>query len=153
MSFRDRKFNSREIIEKLYTGSYMQGFVKNIAVSSILGAIFVMMSVGGMLSSEMMLQDGSMMPCPFMGTATVCNMSPLEHVAGWQQMFVAALKQFGANTLLLLLALALVFLSVGGLFSPKVFQTRLVYRHRYRQRIFDPLRLAFARGIIHSKAF
>ena len=131
----------------------MQGFLKNILVSSILCAIFVMMSVGGALSSEMMMQDDSMMPCPYMGVATMCTMSPLEHMAGWQQMFVATAQQFGANTLLLLLALALVFVTVRGLFNPRFIQTKSISRHRYRERIFDPLRLAFARGRIHSKAF
>ena len=131
----------------------MHGFLKYGAVSSILGAIFVMMSIGGGLSSEMMMQDGTMMPCPFMGVAAVCTMSPLEHMAGWQQMFVSTVQHSAARALVLLVALMLVFRSLQGLHRPRILHRRHSYRQRYRERLFDPLRLAFARGIIHSKAF
>lgn len=118
----------------------------------LLISLFVTMSIGGIYTAETMMEDGAMHNCPYMGVAALCNMSPLEHLSEWQSMFTTTPQQFGPAALLLLLALALVWHFVGSLLPlqpKKVF----VYRHKYRERVFDPLRLAFARGLIHPKIF
>ena len=149
-------FHLSLMVEKLQKSCIlgrMQGLVKNIVVSSIIGAIFVMMSVGGVLSSEMMMQDGMMIPCPFMGVSSLCNMTPLEHVSQWQQMFTTTSQEFATTATLLLLSLVVVFSFVQLSLKLNRTPVRLVSRYRYRERAFDPLRLAFARGILHPKLY
>lgn len=114
-------------------------------------ALLLVMNVGGAISAGMMMDDGSMQPCPFMDVPTLCNMSPLEHMSEWQSMFAATVQQFATTSLLLVLTLAVLWYFAGFLFVPK--RTELLPRFRYRERVFDPLRLAFARGIIHPKVF
>ena len=125
---------------------------KNI-ISALLVSFVFTMTVGGFVSSEMMMSDdGMMQPCPFMGAASICNMSPLEHFSQWQQMFTSIPQEFSIASLLLLLALALVSYFIGHLSPPKRTEV-FVPRHRYRERVFDPLKLAYARGILNPKLY
>lgn len=126
-------------------------FSKNTLFVVLFTFIF-MMSAGGVISSEMMMQDGMMQPCPFMGTAAICNMSPIEHLSEWQSMFVTTTQQFGAAALLLLLALALAWHFLQSFLTPPPKQV-FVRRHRYKERVFDPLRLLFSRGILNPKLY
>jgi hypothetical protein len=117
----------------------------------LLVTLVLMMSVGGIFSAQMMMEDG-MHDCPFMGIAALCEMSPLQHLSEWQSMFATTFQQFSTFALLLLLALALTWRFADQFFLPK--PTKIfVPRYRYRERVFDPLKLAFARGLIHPKVF
>ena len=123
-------------------------------IGLMLLAVLVSMTIGGVLSSEMMMdEDGMMHDCPFMGVAAICNMSPLEHLSEWQTMFTATSQQFGTAVLLLLLILVLLWSFATDLSPPKQSSIPIVSLYSKRERIFDPLRLAFARGIIHPKVF
>ena len=127
-------------------------FSKNSFLTLLLVLAF-MMNMGGVFSAEMTMKDGMMTPCPFMGVASLCNMTPLEHVSQWQQMFTTTSQEFATTALLSLLSLVVVFSFVNFLSKPKRTPVRLVSRYRYRERIFDPLQVAFARGILNSKAY
>jgi len=120
-------------------------------VFGLLLVILLVINAGGSVSAGMMMEDGSMPNCPYMGVSALCKMSPLEHMFEWHSMFTATLQKF-ATAALALLALAVFGYLVGKLHVPRRAE---VYtpRYRYRERVFDPLRLLFARGIIHSKAF
>ena len=118
----------------------------------LLIAFILMTSIGGVLSSQAMMNDGMMHPCPFMGMTAICDMSPLAHLAQWQQMFWATAQTITTIALLLLLALAISWHLREDLSLPKHAE-RFIPRYRYRERVFEPLRLAFARGLIHSKAY
>jgi hypothetical protein len=126
-------------------------FSKN-AVFGFLLALLLVLNTGGVISSGMMMDDGAMQPCPYMGVPTLCNMSPLEHMSEWQSMFAATVQQFATASLLVLLALLVLWYFAGHLIVPRRTET-LLPRVRYRERVFDPMRLAFARGIIHPKVF
>ena len=95
-----------------------------------------------------MAMSGCLMP----GMTAICTMTPLEHVAAWQGMFTNALQQFGTVFLLLLISGALMRFSLYALFKPERSGVA-VLRARYPDRDHSPLRAAFARGILHSKAF
>lgn len=129
----------------------MSGFFGKKGVFALLIVLFVAVNAAGAFSAEMMMDD-SMAHCPFMGVSALCDMSPLEHLAQWQTTFSATAQQFTTTVLLLLLALSILWSLVGRLTAPT---HRGVYipKYRYRVRNFDPLRLAFARGIIHPKVF
>lgn len=123
--------------------------------SVLFGLLFVVVfttSIGGVVTANMMMDDGVMHDCPYMGVPVLCNMTPIEHVSAWQNMFLATSEQFSTYAFLLLLALAVLWQCIGYIFVPRYSQT-FAPRHRYRERVFDPLRLAFARGIIHRKVF
>lgn len=121
----------------------------------VLLAFIASMTTGGFLSANMMMEDGIMQPCPFMdNTASICNMTPLEHVSQWQQMFTTTLQDSVTTALLLLLFLIVVFAFVNALPRPKRPPERQSFsRYRYRERIFDPLRWAFSRGILNPKLY
>lgn len=86
---------------------------------------------------------------------TLCNMSPLEHIALWQNMFTVVSQQFSELALLVLFALFLLwrYAHARTFFIPKASPIRTFHRPRLRGIVFDPLKLAFARGTIHSKVF
>lgn len=119
----------------------------------VLIAVILTMTVGGFYTAEMMTMDGGMMHnCPFMGVPALCNMTPLAHLAEWQNMFSTTVQQMTLISLLLLLAFAVVWHFVRDLFVPKRTEV-FIPRYREAEHIFDPLKLAFARGLIHPKVF
>ena len=126
-------------------GKHLAGLILLTFISSML--------LGAVLTSQMMMHDGMMEPCPFMGVPSLCNMSPLQHVSAWQQMFAATAHPFLNSFLLLLLSflLATSFSSMLLRFKPP--RTSFPFRFRYRERIFDPLQAAFASGILNPKIY
>ncbi|MBI5004130.1 hypothetical protein HZC00_03480 [Candidatus Kaiserbacteria bacterium] len=122
-------------------------------IALILLTVFVSMTMGGVFSYQMMMQDGTMHDCPYMGIAVLCDMTPLTHLSKWQNMFSATVQVLVVLALLLLLAAFITSRFVQDLFLPMQSPPRAVSRYRYRESITDPLRLAFARGLIHPKIF
>jgi hypothetical protein len=122
------------------------------AVFGLLIALFLAVNVGGIFTAGMMMSNGSVHDCPFMGVPALCAMSPLEHLSEWQMTFAAVSEQFAGTILLLLLAFAVFWQFVARFVIPKRTGVYLS-RQRYEGRVFDPLQLAFARGIIHTKVF
>jgi hypothetical protein len=118
----------------------------------LLVALILVMSIGGVFTANMMMEDGTMHGCPYMGVAALCDMGVLAHISQWQQMFTATVQHVATTALLLLLALALGWHVPRALAIPERAGT-FVPRQKSRARVFHPLQLAFARGIIHSKAF
>jgi hypothetical protein len=118
----------------------------------LLTLLFASMAMfGGVVSAGMMTMDGKMSDCPYMGTYGYCDMSITEHLDDWQTLFAATLDDFHASDLFLLLTFALLA-AFHTLFVPKRIQRPILKRWQTLE-LFDPLRLAFARGIIHPKLF
>lgn len=111
-----------------------------------------MATFGGAVSAGMMSMDGKMSDCPYMGMSGYCTMDVSEHLAQWQQLFSITLEQLFSADLLPLLTLLLlvpffIFLALRKRTHKFVFQ-------RWRAlELFNPLKLAFARGIIHPKLY
>ncbi len=116
----------------------------------LIAALILMMNFGGFLSAGMMMSDATMHDCPFMGVPTLCGMSPLEHAAQWQAMTAATTQQFQSIALLLLLVIVWSYVSARDILQPTPLY---LLQRRDRGRVFDPLRLAFARGILNTKRF
>ncbi|RJQ34095.1 hypothetical protein C4568_03055 [Candidatus Parcubacteria bacterium] len=116
---------------------------------------FLMVGVFGIFHGMDMSSSEQMSNCPFiMGIAAICNMSPFEHIAAWQNMFASIPQQTTVLTLLLL-ALSFAFSRLLLFAFPRDGDQepqRLLYADREPKAI-DPLRLALARGIIHPKIF
>ena len=130
----------------------MRGILNKKIFFTLLLTAVLMMNFGGFFTSEMMMENSVMHPCPYMGVAAICNMSPLEHLSQWQQMFTTTVQPMTTFALLLLLAIA-VFLHVAEKLSVPKRLERFRPRYRYRERVFDLMQRLFARGILNSKAY
>ena len=117
----------------------------------VLAAVLFVMSFGGVLTAGMMTMDGKMSDCPYMGTSGYCDMSITEHLDGWQMLFAATLDGFHTSDLFPLLAFALLA-PFFTFFIRKRPQRPLFQRWRMLE-LFDPLQLAFARGILNPKLY
>lgn len=131
--------------------SVMTGLFGQKAVFALLVAVLLVVNVGGIFSAGMM-DDSAMQDCPYMSIPALCTMNPLAHLSQWQQMFTTTVQHMTTAVLLLLLALAVVWYFLQDLCVPKRTEA-FTPRYRDKGRVFDPLRLAFARGVLHSKAF
>lgn len=114
-------------------------------------AILLVFSMGGFSSHIMM--DGDMMPCPYAGMASLCTMTPLEHISGWLSLFSVPVQDF-----VILLLLSVIFLPFGLFFAGYLLKLRHYFlkistQYRGVEKVFNSLQLAFAQGIIHSKAY
>ncbi len=97
--------------------------------------------------------DGHMAGCPFMEMTAVCQMSPFEHIAAWQNMFTATANESALATLLLLLFAAIVFVrSLYRSFSPEI-RALSFYRPPKFFLFRHSLQEAFSNGVLNSKAY
>lgn len=125
---------------------------KGLILSAFLLSLVFMMSFGGVLSAGMMSMDGKMQDCPYMGMSGYCDMDASEHLAGWQQLFATTLEQFFSSDLFPLLTLVILTPFFLVLLVRKRLQRPVFDRWRALE-LFDPLQLAFARGIINPKLY
>lgn len=104
-------------------------------------------------------QDAQMPGCLFTGvlhTNTPCQMNPIEHIAGWQNMLSALPPQKS-----LLLFFILLFVALFAYAAQKIFPVSHTQSGgaKLRGRFFDhaifahPLQEAFSNGILHPKIF
>lgn len=109
-------------------------------------------SFGGFITAGMMSMDGITQDCPYMGETGYCNMNISEHLASWQNLFTTTLERVNPLAFLPLLTLFVLAYFFVDLLVRKRSEQPLFQRWRTRE-LFDPLRLAFARGIIHPKLY
>lgn len=125
-----------------------RSFVASLLLLALLGALLSFTHPA--MPKDM---DGTMSGCTSMGVM-ICPMDPLEHLAAWQGAFVATISGSIMGTLLLVLVFVVAY-SVRDT-SQNVTQVQRFARITIPiPRAFsrDPLARAFARGILHSKAF
>lgn len=127
-------------------------------------ALIAFLSVAFFGASQSMMgmekrSDGSMGGCIFSGMEEICKMSFTEHLTQWQSMFTTTVTQ-NAFTIILLLLLAVVFVAIGIfkrnlllLFSQYTTRWRLYLRYNPELSLFNPLKKAFARGILNPKIY
>jgi hypothetical protein len=146
------------IIEILISICYNRGMpLSKLAIVVLTLALFITAALSG--SHLIMMTDGqgNMVPCPFMNVSGyLCNMNVIQHMSAWQSLFAATMP---AADLIFLVFLALTLLSETA--SSK--NSRLNYLEETSFLAFknrdsdsfssDRLRLAFSRGILHSKRY
>lgn len=121
------------------------------AVAMLLAASFGGAHIG--MDSDM---QGQMSGCPFMGMAAICNMTPLEHISAWQNMFTTLPQQKDLFALLFALFGAVAaFLWMKYRFDPP--SKAVVPIQKISYQAYIPLATAlqelFARGILNPKPF
>jgi hypothetical protein len=114
--------------------------------------LVVVMSFGGVFTANMMTADGTMQDCPYMGSSGHCDMSITEHLDGWQILFAATLDGLFHMSDLLPLS-AIVTLALFFTLFVRKRPERTIFERWRVLKLFDPLRLALARGIIHPKLY
>lgn len=122
-------------------------------------AAFVVVLATFLWSGSMgMPQDttGQMSSCPIMGVVALCEMSPLVHVAKWQNLFSALPERGGALFLAIVaLSLSMIFLLRRARYSPGLFVVPLWMLGSKAVSIPIPstLQEAFSDGILNPKIF
>lgn len=117
--------------------------------------LFVGVSVLGVGVSMMTDAQGHMSSCPFMnGFGSICQMNIFDHLLHWQSLFVA-LSPTNPSAFLIFLS---IFIFIAFAFwsqSDRENKSELaVIFHRQQILILsDPLRAAFAKGILHPKIY
>ncbi|GEM_PF-2719255 len=126
-------------------------FGKKAVFVSIITFLFIV-NFGGFITANMMTSGSEMNNCPYLGVLSGCSMTPVEHLSLWQQMFTVTLQDI-ATFIFLVSVISFCYVCyclyiptlIGILIAPS--------RHRDKRDFFSYLQLAFARGIINSKAF
>ncbi|MDO8572604.1 MAG: hypothetical protein Q7S11_02410 [bacterium] len=99
---------------------------------------------------------GQDMGCLYMDIASLCTMNPFQHIAVWQNVFVASFpKEIFSLIAFTLLIVLFAFTSWSFRRSSKtaLFVTRV---WQFISRVFvvrSPLQEAFSNGILHPKIF
>lgn len=126
------------------------------AAVALLVVGFVVAGNSGLVHLGMndMVMSETMPGCSLMGMSAVCQMSPLEHLGMWQNLFTFLPKVedlFAPLILLLTLALGVTWFSW---LPRRILKTDVRYRirHGYVPPL-RPLQELFSSGILHSKAF
>lgn len=99
---------------------------------------------------------GQMSSCPIMGAVALCEMSPLVHMAKWQNLFSALPERGGAMFLaIVVLSLSMIFLLRRARYSPGLFVVPLWALGSKAVSIPIPstLQEAFSDGILNPKIF
>lgn len=115
-------------------------------------AFFFAASFGVMHMGMTMDADGHMHDCPFMAMTVMCDMTPSQHMSAWQSAFATVAKDMYA-ALLLALALFTLWRPLVRL-RPVPRMVPIRYRTDVEVTLYaNPLKEAFARGIVHPKVF
>lgn len=119
---------------------------------------FVMVAVVGMGNDMRTNKNGDMESCIFLTSKVMlCKMGPLEHINLWQKMFTTLPAELGLTLVLLAMLTVLSFVigkTVPMLSAIKTFALQKLYlRQHIELPIFNPLRVAFAKGILHPKIY
>lgn len=134
----------------------LNSFLKSVLIAAAITFVLIVgLSLPHFAMNMSADMDGNMAMnnCYMPGMTLICSMTPIQHISEWQRMFTTTIQQMPTTVLLLLLALTIGLSQfLIRLLTPKP-KEGPIQNYRYRERVFDPLRLAFARGIIHPKVF
>ena len=127
--------------------------------TSIALAALFLIGFLGFLQFSMLIMDSSMSDCPLMPDATVCTMTPLEHVGAWQAVFTSLPHSGSIFQILFLLVVASVYayhlIRFQSISTPLHHVFSLHDRRFYRNQFSPVLHLqeAFSEGILNTKLF
>lgn len=135
----------------------LRSFKNKIKIPLILGVLgysFFGLSQMGMNMNTM----GGKANCPFGGhSMVICQMSPMEHIQEWQSVLTALPEKDVLSVLSALLSLLALlssrFADKFQLFRAPGLEPYVNIFYSNGAPIFDPLREAFSRGILHPKLF
>lgn len=120
--------------------------------------VFAFISLFGVNAAMNHEENGQMGSCPFMGEMTaICSMNAVEHLSAWIQSFQTIPAKSYAAILLSLLFIYSVFASTVKPLKEKYdlsfIKNRIVVDDIGYPKLFDHLRFAFSKGILHSRIY
>ncbi len=117
--------------------------------------LFVGVSVLGVGMSMMTDAQGHMSNCPFMnGLGSICQMNIFDHLSHWQSLFIAlSPTNSSVSPILLLTVIFIAFAFWPQSNRENKSQFAILFHQQTTPSFFDPLRAAFARGVLHSKIY
>jgi len=123
----------------------------------LLVGVFLFTSIFGLSYMVMdMDSNGVMTRCPFISSeAVICNMSPLEHISAWQNIFTTLPQKDYLELFLFLLLIIFIVYSMWCFFTASGFYRIYNYFIQRTKRLFVPdyLQEAFSSGILNPKIF
>lgn len=105
-----------------------------------------------------MKSDGTMGQCFFTGTAELCPMTVVAHIAAWQELFVATPPKIIATSLLVILLIAASASIWSRTFFWREWLRRAIAPTLYLRAhpllsLYNPFRELFSRGILHPRIY
>lgn len=132
--------------------------VKTFLIFSLLA--FVTLSTFGLghMSGMEANKDGNMEGCIFTGKTMLCEMGIVEHISLWQSMFTAMPQESLMLLALLILLVAVIFVTKNILVPPRLFSSEALTKQLYLKEhpdlpLFNPLKEAFSQGILNPKIY
>lgn len=121
---------------------------------------FVTLSVFGLghMSGMEANKDGNMEGCIFTGKTMLCKMGIVEHISLWQGMFTAMPQEGLLFMALLILLVAVIFVTKNILAPPRLSNGEILTKRLYLKEhpdlpLFNPLKEAFSQGILNPKIY
>lgn len=101
-------------------------------------------------------KDGNMEGCIFTGKTMLCKMGIVEHISLWQGMFTAMPQESLLFMALLILLVAVIFVTKNFLAPPRLSNSEALAKRLYLKEhpnlsLFNPLKEAFSQGILNPK--
>ena len=126
---------------------------------TVLSLIFGFFCVGMFQKTAMAVQGSGMTDMVSVGgEQTCCGGTMSQHMQSWTNTFLATPHDLRNSTALLALALLVTLIFIQSLFrrtnlDAPLLSSKLYLRQNPNLFIFNPLRLALARGILHPKLY
>ncbi|OGK12173.1 hypothetical protein A3C98_04805 [Candidatus Roizmanbacteria bacterium RIFCSPHIGHO2_02_FULL_37_15] len=119
--------------------------------------IFIFLLVGVFGIHAIIDKEGEMTDCPLKSdTASLCPMGIMEHIARWQQMFLAVIPQLSSLLIAFFVSLVGFFLVLkisSGPSPPKTFHLKYFQKIHPESNLFDYLLVAYSSGILQPKIY
>ncbi len=126
-----------------------------IAIAALILGFFC---VGMFQKTSTIVQGAGMTDMSVGGEQTCCGGSMSQHMQSWTNTFLATPNDLRSNSALLVLSLLAALIFIHSIFkrtrpdSP-LLSINLYLRQQPNLFAFDPLKLAFAKGILHPKLY
>ncbi len=142
----------------LFSGTFR--IIKPVVIFATLATlVFGFFCVGMFNKTSMAMENMNMAGITAVqGEQTCCGGSMSQHMQSWTNTFLSIPREGRDLLTLFALGLFLVFVAVRSIFAQKTsgdltFSYKQYLRHHPNLFAFQPLRLAFARGILNPKVF
>lgn len=124
----------------------------------MLAGVFMLSVTFGMMIGMQTNEHGMMSNCPFMSEqASVCPMSAMDHIAKWQNLFMAVVLKSTMLSSFVFLLWAVVIFSCVRIYAKSIFspfaQSPPVTHHEQELTLHDYLVIAFSQGILNSRLY
>lgn len=134
--------------QKLAISFFVLGFSAFVILS-----IFGLGHMNGMEANK----DGNMEGCIFTGKTMLCKMGIVEHISLWQSMFTAVPQENLMFMALLILLVAIIFIT-KNILATRLSRNEALTKRRYLREhpdflLFNPLKEAFSQGILNPKIY